>query len=60
MARKSERVGAKMKRILLVILILFVLIGCSKQPETNTTDLQYPYIDNDGRLNVDVSGYEFD
>lgn len=48
-----------MKRILLVILILFVLIGCSKQPEI-TTENELPFVDEDGRLNVDVSDHEFE
>ena len=48
-----------MKRILLAILLLFVLIGCSKQPEV-TTENKMPYVDEDGRLNVDVSDHVFE
>lgn len=50
-----------MKKLLLALLLLFVLVGCSKQPETTTSDdSQYPFVDEDGRLNVDVSDHEFE
>ena len=49
-----------MKKLLLALFVLFVLVGCTKQPETTNADPVYPYVDEDGKLNVDVSDYEFD
>lgn len=49
-----------MKKILLALFVLFVLVGCTKEPEPTITEPSYPYVDEDGKLNVDVSDYEFD
>ena len=61
-ARESKRGEVRMKRVLLAILLLFILMGCSKQPEDTTANDEpiYPYVDDEGRLNVDVSDYEFE
>lgn len=50
-----------MRKLLLAMFLLFALIGCTKQPKTTTSDVpQYPFVDDEGRLNVDVSDYEFE
>lgn len=61
MARKSKKGSGNVKKLLLALFILFVLIGCTKQPKTTIIDdPQYPFVDDEGRLNVDVSDYEFE
>ena len=50
-----------LKKLALIALLLIALVGCTKKPETTTSDdPSYPYVDEEGRLNVDVSDYEFD
>ena len=49
------------KKLALIALLLIALVGCTKEPETTTSDdPSYPYVDKEGKLNVDVSDYEFD
>lgn len=53
-----------MKRLLLLAFIVFIgitLISCGKDVTTEPINEQeYPFVDDEGRLNVDVSDYEFD
>jgi uncharacterized lipoprotein YehR (DUF1307 family) len=51
------------KKILLVVfvLILFIsLIGCEKKTTIPNDEIEYPFVDEDGKLNVDVSDHEFE
>ena len=49
-----------MKKLLLALFVLFVLIGCTKEPEITSDDPVYPYVDEEGKLNVDVSDHVFE
>ena len=51
------------KKILLVVfvLILFIsLIGCEKKTTIPNDEIEYPFVDEDGRLNVDVTDHVFE
>ena len=53
-----------MKKLLIVLIIALVLVlsACDKTTEqTDTTPTLFePFVDDDGKLNVDVSDYEFE
>ena len=51
------------KKILLVVfvLVLFVSIfGCEKKTTTPNDEIEFPFVDEDGKLNVDVSDHVFE
>lgn len=52
-----------MKKILLLVFIAIfaiALIGCEKQVTEPINEQDYPFVDEDGKLNVDVSWHEFE
>lgn len=43
------------------VLILFIsLIGCEKKTTIPNDEVEYPFVDESGKLNVDVSDHEFE
>jgi uncharacterized lipoprotein YehR (DUF1307 family) len=51
------------KKILLVVFVLVIfisLIGCEKKTTIPNDEIEFPFVDENGKLNVDVSDHVFE
>ena len=58
-ARRAEtlRLAKKYARLAIALLLCATLVACTTP---TTTDVVYPYVDSDGKLNVDESEHVFE
>jgi len=50
----------KLVLVVFVLVLFIILIGCEKKTTIPNYEIEYPFVDENGKLNVDVSDHEFE